>query len=170
MIRLPGGFLLSDVLSASDSVERAVVENAPYSQRIERTLMMLAKALGYAGFTPEDVTPTSILRSKERNEAVGGSQYSHHLQGYAVDFKFNRDNAARLVAMWDALRTPAAKAAIGYDELAIYNGHLHLSADPRSRGKVLDFRTTAARPGAAAISLLVLIALLVAWPFVFKAR
>lgn len=130
------GFKLPDVLAASDSVPAATVQAAPYAGRISAALDLLRRALAAMGRTPADATITSVLRSGSRNETVGGSQYSHHLSGYAVDFAVRGVSPS---VVFDALKP--LHSVLRWDELAVYDTHIHLSADPRARGKVLDLRT-----------------------------
>jgi len=136
MLRLPVGFTLKQVTDASSSVTPATVQNSTYAPRIEAALTLLDRALTAMNRTPADVRITSILRSTSRNEAVGGAQHSHHVSGYAVDFYLPGVDHG---VVFEALKPLAG--VLGYDELAVYDDHIHLSADPRRRGKLLDFRT-----------------------------
>jgi hypothetical protein len=126
---------LAQVLAASDSIPAAQLQRAPYDARISAALGLLDRALaaiGYAGLA----TITSGARSASRNEAVDGAQHSHHLTGYGIDFIVR---GVPHITVYEKLK-PLARQ-LGYDELAVYDDHVHLSADPRARGKLLDFRT-----------------------------
>lgn len=139
MIRIPAalGISLAQVLAASDSVKAETVTAEPYATRISAALDLLNRSAALIGRSGR-VTITSMLRSPQRNaEQPDAAQYSHHLTGYAVDF-IVRGVPHGIV--FDALRDQ--KTLLGFDELAVYDDHIHLSADPRRRGKVLDFRTT----------------------------
>lgn len=147
MIVLPTllGVTLSQVLAASDSVPARTVQSAPYASRISAALDLLDRAAALMNRRGQ-VKITSLMRSEARNASLDdASRYSHHLTGYAVDFVVpNVDHGI----VYEALKPFAAQ--LGYDELAVYDDHVHLSADPRRRGKNLDFRTAATKPPAGA--------------------
>jgi hypothetical protein len=161
VIVLPVGFTLAQVLSASSSVPATTVTAEPYASRITAALTLLDRAAGIVNRRGQ-VRVTSMLRSTQRNEAVGGAQHSHHLTGYAVDFEIP---GVSHDVIFEALKSVPDMLA-PFDELAVYDDHLHLSADPRGRRKVLDFRTrdndaTGNRTGSATLAPLVMLVLLV---------
>lgn len=163
MITLPVGFTLAQVLAASSSVAPNAVTSEPVASRITATLAMLDRAAALVN-RRGDLRVTSLMRSPSHNEAVGGAAHSSHLTGYGADFVIPGVSHG---VLFDAFR--AVPELIGFDELIVYDDHLHMSADPRARGKVIDKRTAAPsasnRPGAAAVLPLSLLALvlILAW-------
>jgi hypothetical protein len=157
MITLPAGVSLQDVYDASRSVPREQLQSSPFAQRVTAALDLYGRALKAIGREGRGKV-TSLLRSSSHNETVGGAQHSHHLSGYAVDF-YIPDVDHGIV--YEALKP--LHSLLRFDELAVYDDHVHLSADPRARGKLFDFRkkpTTTPKPGIARTSVLVLLALL----------
>lgn len=159
------GFELSEVLEASHSVPAAQVQSSPLADRVGRTLSGLAETVRRVGARVKRIS--SLLRSKEFNATLpNSSPYSHHVAGYAVDFIPEGEDAG---LVWERIKPHVAE--LGIDELGAYDGHIHLSFDPRARGKVFDKRsvigkaaTEAARAGipkpkTTGVLLLVLIAL-----------
>lgn len=78
------------------------------------------------------LTPTSWYRDTANNERVGGVLDSSHLSGYGVDFTAKGLTPHEIVS-----KLHPHVRALGLDELIEYPAHVHLSADPRRRAKVL---------------------------------
>lgn len=158
MIQLPDdlpGVGYADIESASDSVSAATLNAEPYASRISAVLAMLAKIS--RAFNGREIKLTSLVRSRERNDSIpGASPYSHHLAGWAADFYVP---GVEPVVVWEALR--ALQPHLRFDELGVYDTHVHISADPRARGKVFDKRSRpeggAVRDGAALLPVLVFV-------------
>jgi len=144
------GFDLSEVLEASHSVPAESVQRSPLADRVGRTLAGLAETARKVGFRVKRIS--SLLRSQEFNDSLpNSSPYSHHVSGYAVDFIPEGEDAG---LVWERIQPHVKELEI--DELGAYDGHVHLSFDPRARGKVFDRRsligkgaTEAARAGIA---------------------
>ena len=138
MIQLPDalpGVTYADVEAASDSVPAVQLNAEPFASRVSAVLAMLAKIS--QALNGREVKLTSLVRSKERNESIpGASPYSHHVSGWAADFYVPGEDQA---VVWTALRS--LYPHLRFDELGLYDGHIHISADPRARGKVFDKRT-----------------------------
>lgn len=174
MIEAPAnvrGLSLADVYAHSDSVSVAALNREPLASNVTKVLAMLAFVSRI--FNGREIVLTSVVRSPERNASIpGASPYSHHVTGYAADFVVaGLDNAP----VFEALKS--LQPHLKFDELGIYNGHLHISADPRARGKVFDKRTQperdesgAPRAGAAALPVLVALVLVVLFVALFAAR
>lgn len=136
MITLPVGVTMADVRNASDSVSAQTLESSPFAQRVTAALDLYGRALKAIDREGRGKI-TSILRSVERNASLpGASRHSHHLTGYAVDFVIP---GVSTTVVFDALK--GLHTQLRFDELAVYDGHVHLSADPRARGKIIDKRT-----------------------------
>ena len=163
MIQLPDelpGVSLADVAEASDSVSVETLNSEPYASRVSAVLAMLAKVS--RAFNGREIKLSSVVRSVERNASLpNASPYSHHVAGWAADF-YVPGVEPRVV--WEAIR--ALQPYIRFDELGLYDTHVHISADPRARGKVFDKRSQpeagGARTGSAALRVVVVLFVLLA--------
>jgi zinc D-Ala-D-Ala carboxypeptidase len=81
-------------------------------------LMMLDSARGMAAI-PFKIT--SGYRSRNHNEAVGGSPTSSHLKGLAVDIAYNSER--------DAVRIIACLSRAGFVRIGKGDGFIHVDLD-----------------------------------------
>lgn len=92
----------------------------------DSTLQMLDDARGIAGI-PFRIN--SGFRTKEHNAYIGGSQYSSHCYGYAVDIHCT-DSRSRAIIL-DALRE------VGFNRFGIANTFIHVDNDPEKDQNVI---------------------------------
>lgn len=74
----------------------------------------------------------SWYRTAAKNAAIGGAASSAHLSGYGVDFNVRGMTPREVV---EAVRGFAGE--IAFDQIIDERDHVHLSADPRSRRRVM---------------------------------
>jgi len=124
----------------SQTATRKGIDNTPPEPVIERLRMLAAtleRVRGLLGNSP--IRISSGYRSKELNRAIGSSDNSAHVLGYAVDFTCPIFGTPKEVA------NEIAKSAIKFDQIILEgissnnsNGvWIHLSVDPRNRREVL---------------------------------
>lgn len=77
---------------------------------------------------------TSGWRSKARNAKIGGSPTSDHPSGWAADVQCPFIKADKLAACFVSAQQ---RGLIKFDQLIIYDFHVHISVNPRFRGQVL---------------------------------
>lgn len=86
---------------------------------------------------------TSGYRSSRVNVAVGGSRFSHHTLGYAVDFTCPRFGSPLKIC-----RAIAEANHIAFDQLIHeYAAWVHISFHPKMRGEVLTVTHSGVRVG-----------------------
>jgi zinc D-Ala-D-Ala carboxypeptidase len=119
----------------SQTATRKGIDNTPPEPVIERLRMLAAtleRVRGLLGNSP--IRISSGYRSQELNRAIGSSDNSAHVLGYAVDFTCPIFGTPKEVA------NEIAKSSIKFDQI-IYeggkSGWIHLSVDPRNRREVL---------------------------------
>jgi len=116
----------------SQTATRKGIDNTPPEPVIERLRMLAAtleRVRGLLGNSP--IRISSGYRSKELNRAIGSSDSSAHVLGYAVDFTCPIFGTPKEVA------NEIAKSAIKFDQLIFEQNWIHLSVDPRNRREVL---------------------------------
>jgi len=116
----------------SQTATRKGIDNTPPEPVIERLRMLAAtleRVRGLLGNSP--IRISSGYRSKELNRAIGSSDNSAHVLGYAVDFTCPIFGTPKEVA------NEIAKSAIKFDQLIFEQNWIHLSVDPRNRREVL---------------------------------
>lgn len=91
-----------------------------------RTLQMLDNARTLAGI-PFKIN--SGYRTKERNQHIGGSKYSSHCYGYAVDLHCT-DSRSRFIIL-DSLRQA------GFNRFGIADTFIHVDNDPEKDENVI---------------------------------
>lgn len=96
------------------------------SRMQSRTLQMLDNARTIAGI-PFKIN--SGFRTKERNAYIGGSKYSSHCYGYAVDLHCT-DSRSRWIII-DSLQ----KA--GFNRIGIASTFIHVDNDPEKDANVI---------------------------------
>lgn len=126
MRNLTAHFTLDELIrnSGASSVPDHILVNA------QQTARVLEAVRAQLGNVP--LVVGSWYRAPLRNQAVGGSPTSAHVQGFGVDFNVPgmtpREVLAKLAPVARTLRI---------DQLIDERDHVHLSADPRARGEVL---------------------------------
>lgn len=114
--------------------EATTFQNAYNRPLLEHRLTQVAMALQQVRDELEmPLIVTSGWRSKARNKAVGGSPTSDHPLGYCADVMCPFINAAKLAACFVSAQK---RGLIAYDQLIIYDKHVHVSVNPRRRGQV----------------------------------
>jgi len=116
----------------SQTATRKGIDNTPPEPVIERLRMLAAtleRVRGLLGNSP--IRISSGYRSKELNRAIGSSDNSAHVLGYAVDFTCPIFGTPKEVA------NEIAKSAIKFDQIIYEGTWIHLSVDPRNRREVL---------------------------------
>ncbi len=101
-------------------------EKGSGSRMQETTLAMLDDARAIAGI-PFRIN--SGFRSKSHNAYIGGSKYSSHCYGYAVDIHCT-DSRARSIII-DSLREA------GFNRFGISNTFIHVDNDPEKDPNVI---------------------------------
>lgn len=116
----------------SQTATRKGIDNTPPEPVIERLRMLAAtleRVRGLLGNSP--IRISSGYRSKELNRAIGSSDSSAHVLGYAVDFTCPIFGTPKEVA------NEIAKSSIKFDQIIYEGTWIHLSVDPRNRREVL---------------------------------
>jgi len=116
----------------SQTATRKGIDNTPPEPVIERLRMLAAtleRVRGLLGNSP--IRISSGYRSKELNRAIGSSDNSAHVLGYAVDFTCPIFGSPKEVA------NEIAKSSIKFDQIIYEGTWIHLSVDPRNRREVL---------------------------------
>lgn len=97
--------------------------------KVAETLQIVRDELGHA------LIVTSGWRSRDRNARVGGSPTSDHPEGWCADVKSPYYSATKLAACFVSAHM---RGLIGFDQLIIYRTHVHISVNPRKRGKIFS--------------------------------
>ncbi len=116
----------------SQTATRKGIDNTPSAPVIERLRMLAAtleRVRGLLGNSP--IRISSGYRSQELNRAIGSSDNSAHVLGYAVDFTCPIFGTPKEVA------NEIAASAIKFDQIIYEGTWIHLSVDPRNRREVL---------------------------------
>lgn len=116
----------------SQTATRKGIDNTPPEPVIERLRMLAAtleRVRGLLGNSP--IRISSGYRSKELNRAIGSSDNSAHVLGYAVDFTCPIFGTPKEVA------NEIAASNIKFDQIIFEQNWVHLSVDPRNRREVL---------------------------------
>ncbi|MFT4090497.1 MAG: D-Ala-D-Ala carboxypeptidase family metallohydrolase [Asticcacaulis sp.] len=119
-------------LTRSETAQGRGIDNVPKGlllKRLSETARRMDRVRLYLG---QPVIVTSGFRSAELNRAIGGTSGSHHVQGYAVDFKCPRFGDPMQICR--ALRD----SGIRYDQLIQeFNQWVHISFAPTMRQQTL---------------------------------
>jgi zinc D-Ala-D-Ala carboxypeptidase len=139
-MQLSKNFKLNE-FTASQTATRKGIDNTPAAPIIER-LRMLANTLEQVRNLLGDnsIRISSGYRCLALNRAIGSSDSSAHVQGYAVDFTCPGFGTPKEVA------NKIAQSDIKYDQIILEgissnnsNGiWIHLSVDPRNRRDILS--------------------------------
>jgi len=130
-MQLSQHFTLNE-FTISQTATRKGIDNTPPEPVIERLRMLAAtleRVRGLLGNSP--IRISSGYRSQELNRAIGSSDNSAHVLGYAVDFTCPIFGTPKEVA------NEIAKSAIKFDQIIYEGTWIHLSIDPRNRREVL---------------------------------
>lgn len=118
----------------SQTASRLDLDNTPDADTIAR-LKITAEALeDVRALLGKPILISSGYRSKAVNHAVGSSDTSAHVKGWAVDFISPSFGSVQ------AICRVLAKSGIEFDQLIEEGSWVHLSFDPRMRGQVLTMR------------------------------
>lgn len=130
MMQLSKNFKLNE-FTASQTATRKGIDNTPAAPIIER-LRMLANTLEQVRTLLGDnsIRISSGYRCVALNRAIGSSDSSAHVQGYAVDFTCPNFGTPKEVA------NKIAQSDIKYDQIIYEGTWVHLSVDPRNRRDV----------------------------------
>ena len=134
MLIVTKNFPLTEVRRASQSVPTARLYAEPMASHISETLRLLERIRATLGARP--VIISSMVRSVTHNAEVGGSSSSAHISGYAADIEVDGLTPVEVMN----ILAPQARA-LAIDQIIIYDGHVHVSADPRGRAQLLDGRS-----------------------------
>lgn len=132
-MRLSENFTLAE-FTRSATAQRLNLNNQPpphIVQVLKATADRMERVRSILGGQP--LTITSGYRTLEVNRAAGGAANSDHMTGLAVDFTHPRFTPARAASELEASR-------LQFDQLIIYEQHLHIGFGRRMRREVLDFR------------------------------
>ena len=129
-MQLSKNFKLNE-FTASQTATRKGIDNTPAAPIIER-LRMLANTLEQVRTLLGDnsIRISSGYRCVALNRAIGSSDSSAHVQGYAVDFTCPNFGTPKEVA------NKIAQSDIKYDQIIYEGTWVHLSVDPRNRRDV----------------------------------
>lgn len=124
--RLTAHFTVDEVLG--NSALRAVPANL-----VSNVIAASARAEDMrAQLGGKPIVVTDWLRTPAENLAVGGSDSSDHLTGWALDFTVPSMTPRQIM-----LAIAPARAQLGIDQLIEYPRHVHVSFNPRARGELL---------------------------------
>lgn len=112
----------------SDTAERMKIDNSPDPISI-RNLLHLHAFLCELAWNVTDVkfNVSSAYRCKLLNDAVQGAKRSAHLDGLACDLTTYKANDLR------QLYLDIKQSDMNFDQLILYNTHIHISIDDRFR-------------------------------------
>lgn len=135
MAKLSKHFNWGEALYSKTAQEKDL-DNTPSEEAreaIETTALGMEAVRSILGAKP--ITVTSWYRSPDVNRAVGGSETSDHVTGWAVDFTAAHIDALSAAKMID--RSP-----LMFDQLIWYpdQNRLHISFSPKSRREVTTKR------------------------------
>lgn len=120
-------FVLEDYMK-SDVADREAIDNSPDAISI-RNLLHLHAVLCEIDWNISDVKfeISSAYRCELLNKAVGGAKNSAHLRGLACDLTTYKANDLR------QLYLDIKNSDLNFDQLILYDTHIHLSIDDRFR-------------------------------------
>lgn len=120
--------------TTSQTASRLDLDNTPDADTIAR-LRLTAEALeDVRALLGKPMSISSGYRSPAVNHAVGSSDSSAHIKGWAVDFICPAFGSPL------AICRVLAKSPIEFDQLIEEGSWVHISFDPRMRGEVLTMR------------------------------
>ena len=122
-----------DEFTASDTATRLGIDNVPDAKTTEN-LRMLANTLEQVRHLLGDsaLRISSGYRCLSLNRAIGSSDTSAHVHGYAADFTCPAFGTPLQVAK------KIAESAIKFDQIIYEGTWVHLSIDPRYRREALS--------------------------------
>lgn len=112
----------------SATADRMKIDNTPDAVSI-RNLLNLHEVLSRIAWDITEIqfNVSSAYRCELLNKAVGGAKNSAHLKGLAADLITYRPNDLK------KLYRDIKNSSLNYDQLILYNTHLHISIDERLR-------------------------------------
>lgn len=115
----------------SDTANRLKIDNSPDPLAIRSLLYLHAFLSDIAwNVTDVDFNVSSAYRCKLLNDAVGGAKNSAHMDGLACDLTTYKVNDLR------QLYLDIKNSDLNFDQLILYNTHIHVSIDSRMRRMV----------------------------------
>lgn len=120
--------------TTSQTASRLDLDNTPDADTIARLKITAENMEEVRALLGKPISISSGYRSKAVNKAVGSSDTSAHIRGWAVDF------------ICPAFGTPLAicrvlaKSRIDWDQIIEEGSWTHISFDPRMRREVLTMR------------------------------
>lgn len=130
-------------MTHSDDAARHGFNNAPPAdilENLQKTAYQMERVRKLLGDVP--ILVTSGYRSPQLNRQIGGHRASHHMLGWAVDFK-----CPQFGPPLEICRTISG-SNIHYDQLIEEFGHwVHISFHPRGRKEDLRFSRNGYRVG-----------------------
>ena len=121
-----------DELTASQTATRKGIDNTPDKATVEN-LRMLANTLEQVRVLlgGNAIHISSGYRCRTLNRAVGSSDASAHVRGYAVDFTCKGFDNPKEVAQ------KIAESPIKFDQVIYEGTWIHISCDPKNRRDIL---------------------------------
>lgn len=142
-MKLTAHFDLAE-FTVSQTASRMGLSNTPDEDTIERLKITAEGMEEVRALLGKPITISSGYRSKAVNKAVGSSDTSAHIKGWAVDFICPAFGSPL------AICRVLAKSKIDFDQLIEEGSWVHISFDPRMRREVLTMRDGGYRRGLAA--------------------
>jgi zinc D-Ala-D-Ala carboxypeptidase len=130
-MKLTPNFYLAEFTN-SNYATRHGIKNIPSSQ-IKQNLQVLANGLEEVrALLGTPILISSGYRNLELNRAIGGSNNSSHMLGYAADFDSNAYGTPKQIVK--AIKD----SNIEYDQLIEEGNWVHISFDPKQRNQTLS--------------------------------
>lgn len=130
-MQLTEHFALAE-MTASQQAGLASIHNQPNPTQLMRLRTLCAVLEQIRDRVGGPIVIHSGFRTYLLNTLVGGARTSSHMQGWAADF--HRPNI-RHEKLWNEIKAMGEEGIIKYDQLILYDRHVHLSVDPRFRMK-----------------------------------
>lgn len=140
-MQLSDNFTLAE-FTVSQAAERLGLDNTPNKAIIQR-LKLIASELEYIrAMLGAPIIINSGYRSVPVNKAIGGSEKSHHCEGWAVDFI-----APKYGSPYKVCKTLEMEKNLAFDQLIYEGTWVHYSIAPGMRKQVLTMKGGKYLPG-----------------------